>query len=204
MTDIITAQRKLEAALLYGINLSNAAYDEEAPVVDDIANGKFSWQGQLTLSAARSRIRYLAALFPDQSFNELAATIGGILQDARDLTASDVRMILAGRDLATGSRTDEVDIERIQQLGKLLRDGTDKKTAARLAGVSRDTAQAIDWYLGITEALRQRRIAQACDLARDCVSTRKAAAILNVSKSEAHRLLRRAKGVLAELNEVVA
>lgn len=204
MTDIITAHRRLEAALLYGINPSNAPFDEDAPVSDDLAAGHFSWQGNLTVSAARSRIRYLAALFPDLSFNELATTIGGILQDARDLTSSDVRMILGGRDLGTGTRTDEVDIERIQQIGKLLREGVDKKSAARLAGVSRDTAQAIDWYLGITESLRQQRIAKACDLARENISTRKSAVILGVSKSEAHRLLRRAKAVLAEIGEVVA
>jgi hypothetical protein len=203
MTDIIAAQRRLEAALLYGINPSTATFDEDAPVADDLANGEFSWQGQLTVSAARSRIRYLAALFPDKSFQDLCATIGGILQDARDLTASDVRTILAGRDLGTGSRTDEVDIERIQMVGKLLREGKDKKGAAALAGVSRDTVQAIDWYLGISESLRQQRIAKACDLARDRMSTRKSAAILGVSKSEAHRLLRRAKVVLAEIGEVV-
>lgn len=204
MTDIIAAQRRLEAALLYGINPSAASFDEDAPVSDDLANGEFSWQGQLTVSAARSRIRYLAALFPDKSFQDLCATVGGILQDARDLTASDVRAILAGRDLGTGSRTDEVDIERIQMVGKLLREGKDKKGAAALAGVSRDTVQAIDWYLGISEALRQQRIAKACDLARDQVSTRKSAVVLGVSKSEAHRLLRRAKSVLAEIGEVVA
>lgn len=204
MTDIIAAQRRLEAALLYGINPSTATFDEDAPVAEDLANGGFSWQGPLTVSAARSRIRYLAALFPDQSFQELCSTIGGILQDARDLTASDVRAILAGRDLGTGSRTDEVDVERIQMVGKLLREGKDKKGAAALAGVSRDTVQAIDWYLGITEALRQQRIATACDLVRDKVSTRKSATVLGVSKSEAHRLLRRAKSVLEEIGEVVA
>ena len=204
MTDIITAARRLEAVLVYGINPSNATFDEDAPVADDLANGGFSWQGSLTVSAARSRIRYLAALFPDQSFQELCLTIGGVLADAKDLTASDIRMILAGRDLGTGARTDEVDIERIQQVGKLLREGRDKKGTAVLAGVSRDTVQAIDWYLGITEALRQQRIARACDLVRDQVSTRKSATVLGVSKSEAHRLLRRAKSVLAEIGEVVA
>ena len=204
MTDIITAARRLEAVLLYGINVSNATFDEDAPVSDDLANGGFSWQGALTVSAARSRIRYLAALFPDQSFQELCLTISGVLSDAKDLTASDVRMILAGRDLGTNSRTDEVDIERIQQIGKLLREGRDKKGSAVIAGVSRDTVQAIDWYLGITESLRQRRIAKACDCVRDQYSTRKSAAVLGVSKSEAHRLLRRAKAVLAEIGEVVA
>lgn len=204
MTDIITAARRLEAVLVYGINPSTATFDEDAPVADDLANGGFSWQGSLTVSAARSRIRYLAALFPEQSFQELCLTIGGVLADARDLTASDIRMILAGRDLGTGARTDEVDIERIQQVGKLLREGRDKKGTAGIAGVSRDTVQAIDWYLGITEALRQQRIARACDLVRDQVSTRKAATVLGVSKSEAHRLLRRAKSVLAEIGEVVA
>ena len=204
MTDIITAARRLEAVLVYGINPSNATFDEDAPVADDLANGGFSWQGSLTVSAARSRIRYLAALFPDKSFQDLCLTIGAVLADARDLTASDVRMILAGRDLGTGARTDEVDIERIQQVGKLLREGRDKKGTAVIAGVSRDTVQAIDWYLGITEALRQQRIARACDLVRDQVSTRKSAVVLGVSKSEAHRLLRRAKSVLAEIGEVVA
>jgi len=204
MTDIIQAARRLEAALLYGINPSSSTFDEDAPVADDLREGRFSWQGELTVSAARSRIRYLAALFPDLSFQELCATIGGVLADARDLTASDVRAILAGRDLGTGSRTDEVDIERIQHIGKLLREGRDKKATAVLAGVSRDTVQAIDWYLGITEALRQQRIAKACDLARDRMSTRKSAVILGVSKSEAHRLLVRAKSVLAEIGEVVA
>jgi transposase len=203
VSDIIAAHRRLEAALLYGINPSNTPFDEDAPVADDLQDGAFSWQGQLTTSAARSRIRYLAALFPDQSFQELCATIGGILLDGRELTASDVRMILAGRDLANGTRTDEVDIERIQQVGKLLREGRPKTEIAKLAGVSRDTVQAIDWYLGLSEALRQKRIAVACDLVRDQMTTRRAATVLGVSKSEAHRLLRRAKSVLGEIGEVV-
>jgi predicted DNA binding protein len=38
---------------------------------------------------------------------------------------------------------------------------------------------------------------------RDRITTRKAATVLGVSKSEAHRLLRRAKVVLAEIGEVV-
>lgn len=202
MRDIVNALKRLEATLLYGINPSSATFDEDAPVVEDLREGRFSWQGNLTVSAARSRIRYLAALFPDLPFQELCATIGAVLVEARDLTAGDVRSILAGRDLGTGSRTDEVDIERIQLTGKLLREGRDKTATAALAGVSRDTVQAIDWYLGITEALRQKRIETACDLVRDKVSTRKAAVILGVSKSEAHRLLVRAKSVLAEIGEV--
>jgi hypothetical protein len=204
MTDIIAAQRRLEAALLYGINTSTATFDEDAQFAADLHDGSFSWKGAMTTSAARSRIRYIAALFPEKSFNDLVATISGVLQDARDLTVSDIRTILAGRDLTTSSRTDEVDIERIQQVGKLLREGRAKTEIAKLAGVSRDTVQAIDWYLGLSEALRQKRIAVACDLVRDSVPTRRAATVLGVSKSEAHRLMRRAKSVLAEIGEVVA
>lgn len=204
MADIVTAQRRLEAALLYGMNPSTAPFDEESAFAEDMRNGAFSWQGSMTTSAARSRIRYMAAMFPDKSFQELVDIIGGVLQDARDLTVSDVRLILAGRDLSTASRTDEVDIERIQTVGKLLREGRPKTEVARLAGVSRDTVQAIDWYIGLSEALRQKRIETACTLVRERYSTRRAAAVLNVSKSEAHRLMVRAKSVLAEIGEVVA
>jgi hypothetical protein len=203
MRDIIEAYRQLERVVLHGHRHTTALpYDEESPLADDLAAGGFSWDGPMTVSAARSRIRYLAALMPDASFEDLCRNITGVLADARDLTASDVRFILAGRRLDNGERTDEVDIERIQMVGKLLREGRAKTDIARLAGVSRDTVQAIDWYLGLTEKVRQDRIAAACDLLRDGVPVRKAAEKLGVSKSEAHRLLGRAREVLVELGEV--
>lgn len=204
MRDIINGYRRLERALLRGIHTSTLPYDEEAPIASDLAEGRFSWEGEMTTSAARSRIRYLAGLFPEASFEELVAHITGVLADARDLTESDVRFILAGRRLDNGQRTDEVEVERIQQAGKLLREGRPKTQIAKLAGVSRDTVQAIDWYLGVTEALRQKRIETACDCVRDEVTVRQAAKRLGVSKSEAHRLMRDARSVLVEIGEVSA
>jgi transposase-like protein len=202
MRDIVKAVQRLEDALLRGNG--NLPFDEDSQFSDDLKDGGFSWGGPLTDSAARSRIRYIAALFPEKSFRELSEIVTGVLADARDLTASDVRYILAGQDLTTGARTDEVAIEKVQMIGKLLRDGTAKTQIARVAGVSRDTVQAIDWYLGISEAVRQRRIEVACDCVRDGVSVRKAAEKLGVSKSVAHRMLAAARGVLGEIGEVVA
>jgi len=199
MTDIIEAHRKLRSALRSGNILP---YDEEAPFSDDLAAGKFSWDGPLTDSAARARIRYVAALFPDLPFQELANTISSFLQDARDLTHSDVRLILSGRNLHNSARTEEVDIERIQQVGKLLKEGRSKVEIARLAGVSRDTVQSIDWYLGLSEALYQKRIEIACDCVRSNMPIRRAAEVLGVSKSGAHRLMTKARSVLREIGEV--
>jgi len=200
MRDIIKAVQRLEGALLRGGSV--LPFDEDSQFSDDLGSGGFSWNGPLTDSAARSRIRYIAALFPEKSFRELSEIVTGVLADARDLTASDVRYILAGQDLNTGARTDEVAIEKIQMIGKLLREGTAKTQISKVAGVSRDTVQAIDWYLGISEALRQRRIEIACECVRDGVSVRKAAERLNVSKSVAHRMLLTARTVLVEIGEL--
>jgi transposase-like protein len=199
MTDIIEAHRKLRTALRVGNVLP---YDEESPFADDLARGRFSWDGPFTDSAARARIRYVAALFPDLSFQELASTIGSFLQDARDLTDSDVRMILAGRNLHNSARTEEVDIERVQQIGKLLKEGRSKTEIARLAGVSRDTVQSIDWYLGLSEALYQKRMEIACDCVRENLPIRRAAELIGVSKSGAHRFMTRARNVLRDIGEV--
>ena len=198
MRDIFKAYRALEVALLAG---GRQVYSDESGLAQSLDDGDFAYNYAHT-AASRARIRYMAALFPDLSYNDLCATLMGVLQDAKSLTLSDVRLIVAGRSLNTTARTSEVDIERIQQAGKLLSQGVNKKHIAKVTSLSRDTVQAIDWYLGLSESLYQRRIEQACDMVRDNVSTRRAAQKLNVSKSQAHRLLVKAKSVLRELGEV--
>ena len=200
MRDIINAHMRLERAILHGEHQSNSIYGDDSAFSFDLDNAGL--EGSLTVSSARSRIRYMAALFPNKSVQEICVTISDILQGAKDLTASDVRSIVLGRDLNTGHRTEEVDIERIQMTGKLLADGVCKTKISALAGVSRDTVQAIDWYLGISDALDQRRVALACDMIRDGVSSRLGASRLGVSKSQAHRYMVRARKVLLELGEV--
>lgn len=199
MRDIFLAYRALEVALLSG---GQQFYSDTCELAADLDSGMLSY-AYTNVSASRARIRYMAALFPDLTYHDLCLTLMGVLQDTKTLTLSDVRLIVAGKSLDSCERTAEVDIERIQHVGKLLNQGVEKTRVANLTGVCRDTVQAIDWYLGLSEALYQRRVEVACNLVRDGISSRKAAPILGVSKSQSHRLLVKAKKVLHEIGEVV-
>ena len=61
---------------------------------------------------------------------------------------------------------------------------------------------AVDRYLGLTEARRQKLIEAACDALRDGVSVRKFADVHGISKSQAGRLFITSRSVLKELGEL--
>jgi transposase-like protein len=187
----------------YGVR---AAVETDSPLFDDLRSRLLAhtdlWDVNDSSSLVRSRVRYIAALMPAVDLPTAARQIHAII-DNRSVTIADVRLILQGRSLADPSRrTHEVPFDRIQMAGMLLARGKSRSDTARLTGVSVDTVEAIDVYLGISDAIDQARIAKACDAVRDGVSVRKFAAMVGVPVSTAHRMIIKARSVLAELGEL--
>lgn len=142
-----------------------------------------------------THIRYLAALlFDKENIYDLAKSIHFIL-DNDNLMIGDIQNILYG------SKRD-VDIKKIQKVGELLHTGNTYSFIAEQAGVSYDTVERIENFLGINESLQQRRISQACDAIAHEVSIREFAKQINVSKSTAHVIYKKARSVLQELGEI--
>lgn len=143
----------------------------------------------------RSRIRYLAALFPESySLHELANRIHYVL-DNRHISISEVRDILRGG-------ASDLPIEKIQSIGSGLREGLSYRVISEKVGVAVDSVAAVENFLGIAEQRRLKLVDHACDAVRDGLSVRQFAAVAGVSKSTAHSLINRAKFVLAELGEL--
>lgn len=154
--------------------------------------------------SARAKVRYIAALFPDKSVPELADIIGGIVGN-KNWTVEDLRIVLEGRSLADPSATtNEVPIECIQAVGRVLINGGSIKDAARTAGVSVDTVEQVDELLGIRQGIADRLMDDAVTAYREGWTVRRFAEVVGVSRSKAHRLLVAARNVLIELNEVQA
>lgn len=178
---------------------------DESQLMDDLRSRLLSctdlWDVRDSSSLVRSRVRYLAALFPMSDLRRCAEQIHAVI-DNNSVTIPDVRLILDGRSLADPSRrTHEVPFERIQQVGLLLSRGLSRPAVARAAGVSIDTVEAVDQYIGFSDALDQLRIERAVNAVRDGVSVRKFAATVGVPVTTAHRLMIRARDILAELGE---
>jgi hypothetical protein len=148
------------------------------------------------------RLRYLAALLPDLDRRKLADAIYAIISNPQ-LTPGDIRMILDGRSLSDPSqRTREVPIEAIQTIGRMLTRGETNVETARAARVSVNTVEAVDGFLGLTQAYQDRLMDAAVVAVRESWSVRELARSINVSKSQSHRLMVQARGVLAEIGEV--
>jgi hypothetical protein len=148
-------------------------------------------------------VRYLAALLPNLAIPQLAESLHGVLSN-RDLSVSDIRMILEGRRLNDPSkRTGEVPVEAIQKIGTLLSSGSTQLDAARASGVSIDTVRSIDEYLGLSERHDERLMDAAVSAVRDGWSVRQLAKNSDLSKTTAHRYLQKARSVLVEIGEVV-
>ncbi len=184
-------------------------YDSDAPVVQelrrlgyiDIHTLSDAFDGD-TSRTSRARLRYIAALLPDLDRKTLSVTITGIVANP-NLTEGDVRLILDGRSLADPTqRTREVPIESIQTIGRLLTAGVSQAEAARAARVSLNTVEAVDDFLGLTQAYQDRLMDDAVLAVREGWSVRELARIAEVSKSQAHRLMQRAREVLIEIGEV--
>jgi transposase-like protein len=144
--------------------------------------------------ALRAKFRYLAALLPDRSLHQLASSIHYVVNSDR-VSISQVRDILRGRG-------QDVPLEKIQQIGKELANGTSLRQTAKNVEVSFDTVQRIEQFLGIAEARRLRLIDTACDAVRDGWSVRKFAEVTGLPKSTAHTTLNKAREVLKEIGEL--
>lgn len=185
----------------------NLPYASDAPVREDLARLGYTDLRQFSLDdgtprSKRSKVRYLAALFPDLDVHSLADVIHGALGNP-ELSVGDIRLILDGFRLNDASkRTAEVDVVRIQKVGEMLASGASHLAAARAAGVSVDTVENIDEYLGLSERYEERLMDLSVAAVRDGWSVRQLARNSGMSRSRAHRYLNRARKVLVEIGEV--
>ena len=187
------------------------AYDPDAPVVKELRrlgyidlHAAVDEMEDMAVRTGRAHLRYLAALLPDLDRTNLTRAITGIVSNNL-LPERDVRLILDGRSLQDPSRrTNEVPIEAIQTVGRMLTQGYGIREAARAARVAKNTVMAIDNFLGLTQAYADRILDEAIDAVRYGLSVRTLATEAGISKSQAHRLMVRAREVLAEIGEVVA
>lgn len=196
MTDITTL---LTASI-------DAPYASDAPVREDLATFGFAdlrtFLQDEHVRSYRARLRYLAALFPKMAIAPLAESIHAVV-DNSDLSVSDVRTILDGCRLDDPSKkTSEVSLSSIQKVGEVLIGGGAKLQAAREAGVSVDTVETIDDYLGLTQRVEDKLMDFAVAAAREGWSVGKLAKVSGMSRSRAHRYLVRARAVLVEIGEV--
>jgi transposase-like protein len=149
----------------------------------------------------RARVRYLAALWPDATLQDLTHRIHGLLNN-KNLTVEDLRLILQGRRLNDpSSLTREVSLAIIQAIGKALREGSSMRSIARELRVSYDTVCAVEELLGIRSSREDKLVDAAVDAAREGTSVRVFARTYGVSKSRAHRMLVKGQSVLKELGE---
>lgn len=198
--------RSLIAALSFGSLESKADFDVESGelsdfldqaaylTTEDIRDIGSSLDGGHTRKA-RTRIRYLAALFdPNISLHELAPRIHYVL-DNRHISITEVRDILRGGK-------SELPLDKIQRIGQSLRDGLPIRTIAENVDCAIDTVASIESFLGISEQRRLKLMDKACDAVRYKVSTRKFAQANGITKSTAHNMIVRARFILRELGEL--
>jgi transposase-like protein len=187
-----------------------ALYDPEAPVVRELRRLGYidlhtavDELDDMSVRTGRAHLRYLAALLPDLDRTRLSQAIAAIVCNER-LPERDIRLILDGRSLQDPTRrTNEVPVEAIQTVGRMLSQGRGIREAARAARVGKNTVMAIDNYLGLTTAYQDKVLDDAITAVREGWSVRELAAVAGVSKSQAHRLIRKAREVLAEIGEVL-
>lgn len=185
----------------------NLPFDPEAPLVKELRVLGYCELRSLsddtgTTRSQRAHIRYLAALMPDLPRRQLADTVHAILGNP-NLSAGDMRLIIDGRSLADPSRaTGEIPIEAIQSVGRILQNGGTYAAAADGSGLSVDTVQTIDRFLGLSQAWEDRIMDAAVEAVREGVSVRGFAKQEGLSKSEAHRKMQAARAVLVEIGEL--
>jgi hypothetical protein len=113
----------------------------------------------------------------------LSEAITGIVSNP-NLTEGDVRLILDGRSLSDPQqRTREVPIEAVQTIGRMLTRGETQAESARAARVSLNTVEAIDEFLGLTQAYQDRLMDSAVLAVREGWSVRQLARDIEVSIS---------------------
>jgi transposase-like protein len=193
--------------LSIGSGINNKPYDDESEELVEFLNNSASitlqdiydiGSDKQWLSNTRknkAKIRYLSALlFNQTSMYEVAKHIHYIL-DNDNITIGDIYDILLGGK-------NDIPIEKIQKVGKLLYLGYSFKSIASEVGISYETIESIESFLGINSARKQRLISQACDAVREGVSVRTFAKQVNIPKSTAHTVMNKAKSVLRELGEI--
>lgn len=197
----------MRARSVYG---AAVPHDPDAPAVwgrellsrIDLSGLYDPWTG-VSNTSQRTKIRYLAALWPDLPMLDLSVRVHRAV-GARGLPVSDVRLILEGRSLRDPSHRDAtaIPVEAIQTVGRLLARGEALTSIARASGLHVDTVSRIEDFLGIRRAWSDQLLDRAIDAVRDGVSVRVFGREVGVSKSEAHRQMQKARSVLNELGEL--
>jgi transposase-like protein len=181
---------------------TDAEIRDDLPMLEYVQPYAFNLDDYTNHMKLRSRIRYLAALFPDEGLNSLSHRIHGIINNS-NFSVDDIRLILNGRKLNDPSSiTREISLPIIQGIGRCLRDGKSIRSTARDMRVSYDTVEGIERYLGIRQAREDKIMDGAISAVRDGLSVRKFAHSAGISKGKAHRLIIKAHSVLTELGEV--
>lgn len=185
-----------------------APFDEDAEVVHALVELEYFDPTLMDDSLGgnhqkfRSRVRYLAALWPKATVPMLALRIHGLLNNT-NVTVEDIRIILNGQKLSDPSqRTKEISVAIIQAIGKSLAEGTSIRQTASNLRVSVDTVTRIEAYLGINRAVRLRESDTACTAVREGWSVRQLSKKLGVSRSKAQRLIDQGRSILTELGEI--
>jgi hypothetical protein len=193
--------RKLTHAVLTG-GAMYREYDDERDIVpfleeaayltkDDIRYISDDLEGG-TSRRNKTRIRYLAALISaEKTHFQLANDIHYVL-DSKHLTVGDVQCIL------DGDRRD-VNITKIQAAGEYLRCGFSLRRTAKELGISYDTVERIENFIGIAESRRLKLVEFACDAVSEGWSVREFGKYAGIPKSTAHVLMKKARLVLQEV-----
>jgi hypothetical protein len=204
--EVSNGVRNLLRTLLVG-NVSNGIFDEENEQLQeflresayltsaDLQDMGDNLYGGVT-RRNRSRIRYLAALMPEKNLHELATAIHYVMNN-QHISVTDVRDIVRGKNR-------DLPFEKIQQVGKLLAEGYSLRLTSRTVGVSFDSVERIETFIGISETYRLKLVDFACDAVRSGWSIRQFAAKANIPKSTAHVVMKKAKSVLIEIGELSA
>lgn len=197
---------RLMRTLAYG-DTQDRPYSDDAPIVDalpklEYANLHEIGDGETVTRSMRAHIRYMAALWPNLPLAKVAARIHAVINNT-NIDIDDIRMILQARSLSDPTRrTQEVPFEKIQLVGSCLGKGMSARSTAITVGLSLETVLNIDHFLGISDARYSTLVSEACDALRDGESVRKFADRVGEPKSTAHRIMIKAKSVLAELGEI--
>jgi hypothetical protein len=194
---------RLHRAVMNGSAALRVPWCEDSPAYTDVLEGTLTltdsaeWEG----SSVRTKLRYLAGMFPDVPVAGLplaVATLLGVEGDAALLGR--IRLVLSGFSISDPSRrTREPEVWRFQAAGGALIRGDGLMTAVSVSGLAKGTVVSMDSYLGLRDKREQDLIAAAVLAIDDGVSVRGFAARVGLPKSTAHRVMGRARVVTEEL-----
>lgn len=186
---------------------SNAPYDEDTDLIATISTleyinaFEFMQINDESYVKYRSRIRYLAALFPEASLNELTNRIHGLLNN-KNMDMGKLRLMLQGKHQFDPSKnTNEIRLAIIQSIGRLLANGVSITATAKELGIAYETVENVERYLGILSQYKLRRIDRAVNAVRDNVSIRAFSKSEGISRTLGRNLLNKGKKILQEIGE---